>query len=121
MSVQVNTYVIIGYKFEYSEFNERYKGDPGYDLISNIEDTAFEGINNKNGLTVLFDGMNGEYVIVGHVLEKTREDQHFNKVIEIDSSSKMSEMVTGLLNLYFKEDDYFLQEEIKTYVVSHYR
>jgi hypothetical protein len=71
MSVQVNTYVMEGVLFEYAALEDRYEDFEPY------MDSAFEGIKHKDGICVLFDGMNGDYVAIGRVIAKTENGQHF--------------------------------------------
>lgn len=71
MSVRVNTYVMEGALFQYELLKDRF------DHLEPFMDSAFEGIKHKDGVCVLFDGMNGDYVAVGRVIAKTGNHQHF--------------------------------------------
>jgi hypothetical protein len=91
MSTQINIYYIVGYKFNYKEFNKTFKKSPdddsAFETIEPIYDSAFEGI--KDGLTALFDGNSGQYVVIGKVLNKTQDGQPFDDlVIEFKNSLK---------------------------------
>jgi len=78
MSTQLNHYVIFGEVFPYDEL----KGS--YDKLEAYMDSAFEPRRNLNNLCVLFDGMDGEYVVVGYAVEKTKNHQGFAAPIRID-------------------------------------
>ncbi|EKS37805.1 hypothetical protein [Afipia clevelandensis] len=67
MSVQCNTYVLIGTSFPYDTFSE----DDMYEKLEPFMDNPFKGIHHHNGICILSDGMNGEYFIVGRVLAKS--------------------------------------------------
>lgn len=65
MGVRTNHYIILGAKLPYREGdNERYEA---------YEFSSWEP--KKSGLVVLVDGMSDEYVIVGHMLAATGNDE----------------------------------------------
>uniref|UniRef100_A0AAU8GSN0 Uncharacterized protein n=1 Tax=Pseudomonas phage PACT201 TaxID=3230130 RepID=A0AAU8GSN0_9VIRU len=52
MSVQSNTYVLVGVKLNYQEFKDRYLGDDeeGYDqYVDPYSDSAYKGIQHHDG------------------------------------------------------------------------
>ena len=67
MSMQHNIYVMIGTTFPYDTF----KDDVKYSQLEPFMDSAFDDVHHHEGLCILFDGMNGEYVAVGKVLAKS--------------------------------------------------
>lgn len=67
MSVQSNQYLILGAKLDY----DKYKSDDWLEKFEPYQDSAFDLETNPKGLHCLFDGMNGQYVIIGHCLVKT--------------------------------------------------
>lgn len=74
MSVQQNHYVMVGKKFGFKEFAKLLNvdtGDSAFERVEEYIDNAFKGIHHHNDLCVLFDGMNGEHVVVGRVLQKS--------------------------------------------------
>lgn len=79
MSVNANHYVMLGNKWRYDEFYDliaKKHGDVDVwrdEVEEQYLDSANGGINNHNGICILSDGMNGEYVIVGYVLAKSGE------------------------------------------------
>lgn len=78
MSTQLNTYVMWGVLLPYSA------DDAVYDQCDPYLDSAFDpAVNAKNGITVLFDGMCGEYIAVGHVVDKTENYRGFERPISI--------------------------------------
>lgn len=78
MSVQCNTYVMWGALLPYKEFRERYEELEPY------MDSAFKAIHHHEGLCVLFDGMCGKYVAIGHVIAKSENGEGFPNPIKID-------------------------------------
>jgi hypothetical protein len=75
MSVQVNTYVVLGVALPYTK-------DPD-DRFDPYRDSSRDGIWHYNGLCVLQDGMNGEYTVIGRVLAKTENWQPFDGLVDI--------------------------------------
>ena len=78
MGVQLNHYVILGHKFEFDEFYDTLAELHGIDQDDVFEqfedkchDSAFKGIHMHNDLCIISDGMNGNYVYVGYVLQKS--------------------------------------------------
>lgn len=41
-------------------------------------------MNPKDGLTCLYDGMNGEYIAIGHVIEKTSNHEELSGPISLN-------------------------------------
>jgi len=111
MSIQANTYIIVGVKLPYPE-NEEFRNS-----LDPYKDSAFKGITHKNGLCALADGMNGNYIIIGKVLHKTENLQAFEEgPIEIKQNSNLKQKVQKKLKECFD-----INGEVKTYVISHYR
>lgn len=122
MSVQVNTYVIVGFKFDYDEFKELFDNEEELDKFHDeFRDSAFEGIKNKNGLTLISDSMSGEYAILGRVIAKTANHEHFQKPIELSDLSKIKEMTASLISLALRGKVEASNDDLEAYVVSHYR
>jgi len=80
MSVNKNHYVMIGMKFGYDEFFDLCIESGAEDTTGDQWDTGplvpyidsfIHGIEQHDFLTVIIDGMNGNYVYVGHVVQKS--------------------------------------------------
>lgn len=69
MSTQINTYAMVGAILPYD-------GEL-YDKLEPYMDDAFEGVQHHDGLCVLYDGMNGEYIAVGKVVAKSANHEGF--------------------------------------------
>jgi len=116
MSVQVNTYLVIGVTLPY---DDKWKGD-NYEKFDDYHDSAFGGIHHHNGLCMLSDGMCGNYVVIGKVLKKTDNHRGFDcdpiDVSEIDSDGSDRAYVGSLLKAQFDID-----KPATIMIVSHYR
>ena len=114
MSTQINTYVIFGVELPYKPFEGRDDFEP-------YTDSPFKGIEHHKGLCVLEDGMNGEYIIIGRVLAKTANNDHFNGVVNIGalmpSADERVEIERDIANLIGDGD----KRPAKVILVSHYR
>lgn len=90
MSVQVATYVLYGVILDYKLAQESIEGEDEdvdfYDRCESYMDNSFnvDSINPKGNVTLLFDGMGGKYIAVGHVIARTEDWQHFYKPISLD-------------------------------------
>lgn len=70
MSVQETTYIVLGVKLPFDYFSEEEREALyGGEYTDNVHQKA---IGNKDGITVILDGMNGDYIVVGKVLVKAR-------------------------------------------------
>lgn len=123
MSTSADNYIILGYKYDFDFFNEKYKSNPddddAFDFVEPILDSNKRAID-KGKLTCLFDGMNGEYVIIGVVLSKSNINGEFDEIIEIDTLGSLRELVTEQINLFLK-NNILSPADLKTYAVTHYR
>jgi hypothetical protein len=113
MSTQVNTYVMIGALFPY----DLLAGS--YERLEPYKDGAFEGIRHHEGLCVLYDGMDGQYVAIGRVLEKTGNHNHFEHPIRIAplGDAERQSLHDDIRRLIRLEGDFSVQH----LVISHYR
>jgi hypothetical protein len=113
MSVQMNTYVMWGAVLPFDEFRDR-------DDFEKYCDDAFKGIHHHNGLCILDDGMDGKYVAIGHVLEKTANHGGFGKPIRLigepDIDFNVFERIETVIGRPLKID-----EVCGWLVISHYR
>lgn len=116
MSVQMNTYCIVGALLPYKPFRD----DKWHDKLEPYMDSAFEGIKHHDGLCVLFDGMNGDYVAIGHVIAKTEDSQGFDKPIEVPSGNPLTEMPELEKKIRALVPN-GVEVRIGCYVISHYR
>ena len=113
MSVQLNTYIMWGVLLPFDEFSEREDFEP-------YHDSAFKGIHHHDGLCILSDGMNGKYMAIGHVLDKTSNFEGFDKPISLIGQPELDfdvfERIQKLIKRQLK-----MEEVCGWMVVSHYR
>lgn len=108
MSTQVNTYVILGVRLPY--VNDTYEKYEKY------MDDAFNP--RQQGLVVLYDGRDGRYIIIGHVVAVTDEGGSFDDVIEIEPpKEKLLKSIAAEIKAHFGLEN----QKIKYYVTSLYR
>jgi len=116
MSTQINQYLIVGQKLDFGEFHDKLNNndplDPDAwldDILDKYSDNAFKGIHHYNGLCVLYDGMNGEFVFIGRVIEKSGNHEMLNKILRLDGGSRdnlieQTKAIVGeLLSCQFKD------------------
>lgn len=113
MSVQTNTYAIIGAMIPY-----KAAGGDNYERLEPYFDSAFDGIHHHDGLCVISDGMNGDYAVVGKVLAKSDEFGHLPKpvVFEPITNPEMVEL-KGKIEALFPDQPI----EIRAITLTHYR
>jgi hypothetical protein len=98
---------------------EPFKDWPERDKLEPYYDSAFEGIHHHNSLCVLFDGMNGKYVAIGHVIAKTQNWRGFEEPIQVASGSipgarKLREAIEAIVPPG-------VEVKLGRFVISHYR
>lgn len=121
MSTQVNTYVMFGCLLDYDELKAK-NGGSIWDKIEPYTDNAFKPeFNPQDGLTVLYDGANGEYVAIGHVVAKTENWQGFRKPITLPSLDDYEAHADAVADLLIKLGVDPLDHDCKFLVISHYR
>ena len=110
MSINYNQYIIAGVKLPYTddEFYEKYESfqDNGYD--NKI----------KNGLTMLHDGLSGEYIVIGEILAKAPIGEPFeDSVMEIYPLTEVHKIyIQGQLKKCFNIEGH----AIKILIVTHW-
>lgn len=116
MSVQSNTYLMVGVKLDFDAFTAEQR-----DKIEPYEDSAFGGIHHHNGLCAIVDGMNGDYIFIGRVLAKS-DDQNgnygFNQALDTAGlAMPVMDEVIEALDIWFG-----IQVcDLETWVFTHYR
>lgn len=71
MSVQTCQYLIWGIRIPYKENNQLSETHREF-----MDDSAFkDGVKHKDGIFCLFDGMNGDFIIIGRVLAKAKDGE----------------------------------------------
>ena len=124
MSVQINQYLIFGVNKPYS-FKAEWEKENGKDFYDTFEsfmsDNAFDKkIHHKDGIFCLFDGMNGEYIIIGRVLEKGSDEEPFVADGEPISFTEPTELEKELISNSI-ERNFGIKEELKHWLITHYR
>lgn len=117
MSVQSNTYVLVGVMLDYDDFTEEQ-----HDALEPYRDSAYRGIEHHNGLCAIVDGMGGEYVAIGRVVAKS-DDQNGNYGMAepVDATGAMTDElraeVAGLLAEHFDMQ----KPDVRVWVFTNYR
>lgn len=106
MGTSMMNYVLLGIKLPYpnSNFNEELyeDGDEVFEACENYMDNPYESrISSKDGISVIFDGMNGQYVFAGRIFEKGNESTGGIEPTICDADYDYKEIVAGALNLMF--------------------
>jgi hypothetical protein len=82
MSVTTNTYVMLGCLFDLKTLRADHPDIS--DRLELYEDGTTDLIVHVGGVCCLYDGMNGDYVIIGKVIAKTGPENMFEKPVMID-------------------------------------
>lgn len=125
MSTQINSYVVLGVRLDYKEFNKHIKSlcedewEAHETFVEPYCDSPFKGEpSSHNGLTMLYDGRDGEYVIIGEVLHKTANHEWFTSPVEIDFHNVQERAVVISDKIF---EHFEIRESSKLIVVSHFR
>jgi hypothetical protein len=115
MSVQLNHYVMWGLLGSYAEFEDMH------DRFEPYFDSAYADIHHhSDGLCVLYDGMDGKYIAIGHVLHKTANHDGFDKPIKLRGAdidfADIQRSIEELIGRPIRDDEY-----CSLLMISHYR
>lgn len=89
MSVGLTHYLGIGYKLDYDK--NREKVDTFLDDHPEFSSYGYLNPNNNGGLQIIVDGMNGDYIYVMYVLQKTdQEDMYCSSGAEFTEFSLLN-------------------------------
>ena len=103
MGTELMNYAILGVKLPYPEMAD--DNEDAQEKCEEYFDSAYNtDIEGKNGINVIFDGMNGQYVFAGQILEKWNESSggleptDFERVYDFYS---LRESIAAALDLAF--------------------
>lgn len=111
MGVDVQAYVILGVKLP---------GDAIGDDYDRLEPYMAGGTPEANGVQIVYDGMSGEYVIVGKVIAASDQtDGHFETPVSVSGDLSIDEhaRITAKIKELFPDQP---PQPLSVIVVSHY-
>ncbi|ARV77134.1 hypothetical protein SKUL_35 [Pseudomonas phage Skulduggery] len=100
MSSNTTLYVVLGVQLPYGYFTEEERD--GLDPFR--DNTHKREVGQKDGITVIEDGMCGGYTVVGHVLAKARMDEGDgleNSILSLDGLEAKTKVVYDKLVTHF--------------------
>lgn len=114
MSVSTNQYLILGVKLPYER-------ETSYEDFEPYIDNGYKpDIIHKNGLACIYDGMNGNYIMLGRIIEKSPRDEQIDGPYCMEAvDPERAEFISGLINLSFPKIVVSAQD-IKLWIVTHY-
>ena len=125
MSVQHNTYAMFGAVLPYKGGAWGEDDDRLYDRLEPYMDSAFktDDVNPRRGITVIFDGMNGEYIAVGRVFAKSKVYEGFGpQPIAMSADPDLLDMVRANIAETIQEAGYTGPDIAPGWhVLTHYR
>jgi hypothetical protein len=81
-------------------------------------DSPYKGIQMRNGLGVLYDGMNGKYIVIGMILQKSEEGMSIDGPLEIPAyEDGLRLIIADNITKQFE----IKSPQVKTWLVTHYR
>lgn len=124
MSTQINQFLIYGLKVPAKwpeQWNKKHlkEGKEWYDTFEGfMDDSAFTAkVKHKDGVFMLYDGMNGDYIIIGKVHKKTSDGEFIDGPLCIsDLPTEDKDAISESIKRNFD-----LEGELKWYFVTHYR
>jgi len=114
MSVATNQYLILGVKLP-------YKGESHYEDFEDYIDNGYKSeILHKNGLACVYDGMDGKYIMLGRIIEKSPVDERIDgPFCFYPVDPEKADLTAGLINLSFPKIVVSAQD-IKLWFLTHY-
>ncbi len=110
MGTTANHCIVFGYRlpfFSVDEIQEKHN-DLGHRL-EKVIDKYYISKSNNNKLIILYDGRDGNYVMVGTLISRSADDMDLEEIVEIDK--KDIKVYKKLLDEHIKK----LQEELPEY------
>ena len=101
MSTQTNQYIVVAMRFDFFEDYEKWHG-----IFEPFEDSAYSEIKHHNGLCVMADGRDGEFIFIGRVLKKTKEGQWFEEQYDLYSlvpTEEERQLLAALIGVTFPD------------------
>ena len=120
MSITKTHYVLQGIKFNFDDFYDRVeRKDPNATAIGADDDEPFWDeangpIFHKNNICVIPDAMNGEYVYVGHVTQKSGDNGDLD-----DNGVTERPLNSTVLNWVYEA--FGFTEPCSLHIFTHYR
>jgi len=103
MGVFRSDYIMVGMRLDY----EKYGNDEWYDKL--VE-------HNKDDITTVIDGMNGEYVFVGQVIVKSDEDEGIvPKKLDKSELEELKPVVAEKI-----KNQFGIESDVGVWVFSHF-
>lgn len=111
MSTNYNQYIILGIKVPFDSFT--------YEQLEDYGDNGYKEETGQNeGITAIFDGMNGKYIIIGKVLYKSEINEPLEGIIDLNVQDDFEEArIAVKLNLLFKIN---YSNDVKLWLVTHW-
>lgn len=124
MSTQINQFLIYGISVPKTwpkQWNKdnKHEGKDWYDTFEEfMDDNPFNSrVKHKDGVFMLYDGMSGEYIIIGKVHKKTSDGEFIDGPLCIsDLPTEDKDAISESIRRNFG-----LKGEMKWYFVTHYR
>lgn len=107
MSTRTNTYVLYGVKLPYlfGRQDNDPEGDEWYQRWEPYLDNGYaETWAEKNGLTAIFDGMNGKWVFIGRVLARSGYDEFLENPVEMVLTETEKQLIQGLIHFALEKE-----------------
>lgn len=119
MGVQCCHYVMVAAKFDYQTFKEAvFTKNTEWDLTEKYEDNAYrEDVGSYNDLTIIIDGMSGEYVFFGVVFAKGLDGLD---VIDCDEAAGYKKEVWKKIYREFRQLKIDLPIDVRVYAFTHW-
>ncbi len=119
MGVERCDYVMIAAKFNFDEFEQAIASNS--DITDKYDDNSYESdITACNGLTMVRDGMNGEYVFFGEVIAKNIECSDGFDPINVDEFIKEEDRVERWIKDEMKTLGIKLPFKVSVYIFTHW-
>jgi hypothetical protein len=122
MSTQINQYLILGIKAPANWPKKWEKSNPGKDWGDTFDkymnDSAYDTkVKHKDGVFMLYDGMSGNYILIGKVYKKSIDGERIEGPLCIDDipTNDKDDIANSIERIFG------LKGDVKWYFVTHYR
>ena len=122
MGVERTHYIMLGVKFPFNIIDHDNLLDDGYyEKYEVYEDNGYEEeITEHCGLTMVSDGMNGEYIFIGKVIQKKLDHEGFKPTDCLQFSQNEMKLLEHLIKSKFEEEAKDMDIKVSVWVFTHW-
>lgn len=110
MSTQTAQYIFLGHKVPFESGT--------YETYENYHDNIYK--EPRKGLTVLYDGRDGKYILIGTILERSDCDYSLEGLVDLTALQDKAAVLSGVLSDLIKVTFGIEKPDVRLWFVTAY-